>query len=49
MRRRALAAAAIAVAAGAYWLGYDHGYSSGWGEALFYADTVDMELRGVKP
>lgn len=30
------------------WLGYDLGYSDGWGEALFEADTVDMELRGVK-
>ncbi len=35
--------------ASAAWLGYDAGYSDGWNAALFHADTVDMELRGVKP
>lgn len=49
MKRRLTIAAALLLAGGVFWLGYDYGYSSGWGEALFEADTVDMELRGVKP
>lgn len=42
----AIVFAGVALAA---WLGYEAGYSDGWNAALFHADTVDMELRGVKP
>ena len=50
-RRELLARLVLLVLATACaaWLGYDVGYSNGYEDAIFEADSVDMELRGVTP